>query len=502
MSGGPTDPGTTSVALGDETRALQARVTALEEALDLAADRLDPEPVAHARAAVTRLRERLALGVDHTVVALAGGTGSGKSSLFNRVSGLQFAEVGVRRPTSSRVTACVWGPGGDPVLDWLGVDAELRIQRESLLDGETEAPLRGLVLLDLPDHDSVEPAHREVVDRLLPQADLLVWVVDPQKYADEALHAGYLRALAGRDTSMLVVLNQIDTVRPQERASLLRDVARLLAEDGLPDVPVVPASAATDEGIAELRAGLATVVAGRSVGARRAEQEVVVAARELTDGVAPRDPAPTALATGTAVSALVEASGMDAVTDAVSAAVRGRGVRVPQIVPVHPDAVRLARDSWLAGATADLPRRWAQDVHERVASAERLGRHVGEALGDITVSVRRSRPAGALRALAAVLGVAALVVLGVGAGTVSGGSGRSGATGTFATGAVLAVLAVTSLLVARAVRSSAAVRSSGRVREESRAAIERVARQDLVEPAAEVVAEHRRVRDLLTTARG
>ncbi|GEK16392.1 hypothetical protein CPE01_01250 [Cellulomonas persica] len=487
------------MTVGEETRALQARVSALEDALELGGTRLDPDGADEARAAIARLRERLALGVDHTVVALAGGTGSGKSSLFNRVSGLQFAEVGVRRPTSSQVTACVWGPGGADVLDWLGVHPDLRIQRESLLDGETEAPLRGLVLLDLPDHDSVEPAHRAVVDRLLPQADLLVWVVDPQKYADEALHAGYLRALAGQDTSMLVVLNQVDTVRPQEREPLLADVARLLADDGLPDVPVVAASAVTDEGIRELRAGLAAVVAERSLAARRAEQEVTATARRLTEGVAPREPAPAALATGPIVASLAEASGMDAVTDAVAAAVRGRGVRVPQIVPVHPDAVRLARDSWLAGATADLPARWAGAVRERVAGAQDLGRHLGEALGDVTVTVRRSRAAAVLGVVAGVLGLAALVVGGIGMGELVGGRGVGVA---LEVGIGCAIVAAVCFVVSRVVRNRAAQRSSQRVRDEGRAAIEAVARRDLVQPAAEVVGEHRKVRGLLEAARG
>lgn len=119
-----------SVRIGEETRALEARVGALEEAIELGGERLDAAAVAEARAAVERLRERIALGVDHTVVALVGGTGSGKSSLFNRISGLSFADVGVRRPTTSQVTACVWGTDGDAVLDWLGVDPQRRIQRE------------------------------------------------------------------------------------------------------------------------------------------------------------------------------------------------------------------------------------------------------------------------------------------------------------------------------------------------------------------------------------
>ena len=53
--------------------------------------------------------------------------------------------------------------------------------------------LQGLVLLDLPDFDSVETAHRLEVDRIVELADALLWVVEPQKYADAALHDRYLR---------------------------------------------------------------------------------------------------------------------------------------------------------------------------------------------------------------------------------------------------------------------------------------------------------------------
>ena len=65
------------------------------------------------------------------------------------------------------------------------------------------------MLLDLPDFDSVEHAHRLEVDRLIELVDLVVWVVDPQKYADAALHDRYLRPLAGHAGVMLVVLNPV-----------------------------------------------------------------------------------------------------------------------------------------------------------------------------------------------------------------------------------------------------------------------------------------------------
>lgn len=357
------------------------------------------------------------------------------------------------------------------------------------------------MLLDLPDHDSVEPAHREVVDALLPQADLLVWVVDPQKYADDALHSGYLQRLAGQDTSMLVVLNQVDTVRPAERASLARDVSRLLAADGLPDVPVRTASATTGEGITELRAGLASVVAGRSLAARRAETEVQTATARVAAGLAEREPAPTALATGPLVETLSAASGLDAVSDAVAAVVRGRRRRsqVPHIVPVHPDAVRLARASWLSTATGGLPRAWVDDVEARVAPASRLGTHLADALGAVTVTVRRSVPAAVLGWCAVALGLVTLLVGGLAAGRMLGPDGAR--VGADVQVAVVAALAAAACAVgAGLVRRSAARRAATRVHDEGRAAIEGVARTDLVEPAAAVVAEHRRVRGLLEAA--
>ena len=143
---------------------------------------------------VERAGSRLALSRDHTVVALAGSTGSGKSSLFNALARLKLSPVGVRRPTTGVAHACVWGPlePANRLLDWVGVLPRQRFVRESALDGDDEAALRGLVLLDLPDFDSVERGHRLEVDRLLGLVDQVVWVVDPQKYGDRILHQAYL----------------------------------------------------------------------------------------------------------------------------------------------------------------------------------------------------------------------------------------------------------------------------------------------------------------------
>src|SRR3712207_1664839 len=144
---------------GFSTEELETRTSALESALDSGGEQLDYAHVGRARAVVGKVRERTTLAGDHTVVALAGATGSGKSSLFNALVGADVAKIGARRPTTSRPTAAVWG-GVDAgeLLDWLKVDARHLVRPGDA--GSGGASLTGLVLLDLPDFDSREVSHR------------------------------------------------------------------------------------------------------------------------------------------------------------------------------------------------------------------------------------------------------------------------------------------------------------------------------------------------------
>src|ERR1700733_15813531 len=126
-----------------------------------------------------RAGERLRLSGSHTVIALAGGTGSGKSTLFNALSGATFSPPGVTRPTTRHVHACVWGiQGAAPLLDWLNVQRRHRYARASVLDSG-ESDLDGLLLLDLPDHDSVVTASMAAVARLGNLGGTLAWVPHP-----------------------------------------------------------------------------------------------------------------------------------------------------------------------------------------------------------------------------------------------------------------------------------------------------------------------------------
>src|SRR6476646_6129323 len=255
------------------------RIDGLDQATEAARGRLDDELVADARAVVDRASGRLRLSADHTVVAIAGATGSGKSSTFNALTGLELSAVGVRRPTTSWATACVWGrEGADELLQWLGIPPRHQTTRDSMLDTvRGDNALEGVVLLDLPDHDSTEVSHHLEVDRLVQLADLLVWVLDPQKYADAAIHDRYLAPLASHQDVMVVVLNHIDTVPEERRQAMVDDVRRLLVADGLAKVPVIALSARQGIGIAELRGEIAQRVSAKKMTRARLDADLKAA---------------------------------------------------------------------------------------------------------------------------------------------------------------------------------------------------------------------------------
>ncbi len=257
-----------------ERLGLSSRLAALARLVQIGDERRGPdgfsdELLTEAGDLLKRAGQRLVLSASHTVVSLAGGTGSGKSSLFNQLSGADFSAVGVTRPVTSEAHACVWGiAGSGPLLEWLGVPGRYRYARASALSSG-EPAMNGLVLLDLPDHDSVMGHATGLVDKLVGRSDLLVWVLDPQKYADAAVHRRFLVPLAGHSEVIAVVLNQCDLLTAAQVEDCVNDLRRLLDNENLPDVQILVTSATTGAGIEELRKLLIDAVSARKAAAAR-----------------------------------------------------------------------------------------------------------------------------------------------------------------------------------------------------------------------------------------
>jgi hypothetical protein len=225
-------------------------------------------PIDEARAVAGQVAGRLGFPAETYVLALAGGTGVGKSSLLNALAGSPVSDASVRRPTTAKPLA--WVPrssrpdlGG--LLGWLGIsDREVR--------DHAEEALGNVAILDLPDLDSIEEEHRQRVEAILPRVDAVVWVTDPEKYHDAILHDDFLAAWLPRLERQVVVLNKTDRLSTDDATRVRRDLERDLASLAGGSargfrVPVLLTSARASDsgGIDQVREWLAGAVEAKRV---------------------------------------------------------------------------------------------------------------------------------------------------------------------------------------------------------------------------------------------
>lgn len=527
---------------------LETRADVLTEVTAQAGSLLDPEAVAHASAVAARIRERTALSAHHVVVALAGSTGAGKSSLFNALVGETVAEVGVRRPMTSIPRAAIWG--GDPgtaLLDWLDVAGRHRV-------ANGDAALDGLVLLDLPDFDSRVEAHRAEADRILALVDLFVWVTDPQKYADAVMHDQYIAAHTRHEANTVVVLNQADRLTPEARAQCIADLTRLLEADGLTRPQVIATSATTGMGVDELRARMAGAVADRQSSLRRLDADARDAAARLRAGVGDREAVIDEATRERLVSALARAAGVPAALAAVQRsylrdAARHTGLvftrwrrligadpltrlrlgqqvtdeasqaraelqrsSMPEPTPAAKAEMDLAVRGLSESATTGLPPRWAQAVEDAAHPGEADLRDALDRAVSRTVVRHRTplwwRAVGvvqwlvALIVVAGVLWYAALALAGWLQFVLPDVPRWGPAPYPFLM--IVGGLVVGLLLagVSRAVAGPASQRRRRAVERALRAAIAEAADGSVIAPVEQVLGRHREIRTRLDTAAG
>jgi len=138
------------------------------------------------------------------LMVMAGPFGSGKSSVINALLGEEVMEVGPI-PTTDHIVILRKGPD---------------IQRTRAGDVETvfhPSPLlENLSLVDTPGLESVFRTHDEVTRRFLHRADVVVLVM----IATQVLTASnleYLQELKAYGKRVIVVVNQVDVLEPDER---------------------------------------------------------------------------------------------------------------------------------------------------------------------------------------------------------------------------------------------------------------------------------------------
>lgn len=304
-------------------------VASLKDAISYGEGRVPETVLLDAAETLERLSQRRELSTEHTVIGFFGATGSGKSTLFNAIAGQNIALSAPTRPTTSTVQAAIWeAEGSEELLNWLGIDKRVYPQTQALAAegeategneaggnnkptggaaapnavtepapglfnrirravggrGEMRTRTGGLILLDMPDFDSVTTTNRDLAARMMRYVDVLVWVVDPQKYADAVIHRDFMVPLAASGAQALCVLNQADKLAPAEVPAVLASLTRLLQAEGTEAhllAPPIAVSARTGEGVDVLRDLLAQVAAAKSLSLQRTDAQLHATASQL-----------------------------------------------------------------------------------------------------------------------------------------------------------------------------------------------------------------------------
>jgi GTP-binding protein EngB required for normal cell division len=257
---------------------LDERLARLREAVEAARSIGLQDEAAAARRVARRVGRRAGFGGSVYVMALAGGTGVGKSSVLNALAADEVSEVRAIRPTTDRPVAWVAETRRaevTPLLEWLKVDSVVTHDDPGLAD---------VVIVDLPDVDSVRPEHRALVDSLLPRIDAVTWIVDPEKYDDARVH-DYWRSLARHADRLRFVLNKADRLTDAQRRMVADDLRARLVADEIPRPVLHVVSAADGAGIDRLRFELAEAAHAKVIIAAKLEEDRAEAAERLARAV-------------------------------------------------------------------------------------------------------------------------------------------------------------------------------------------------------------------------
>lgn len=160
------------------------------------------------------------------VVAFMGGTGVGKSSLLNKLSGQAIAKTGVVRPTSKEVTLY-----HHQTVSLHQLQDTFPLQDIQLSQHNDESN-QHVLWIDMPDFDSTEEKNKHIVMQWLPYVDVLIYVVSPERYRDNK--AWQLLLAEGASHAWLFVMNQWD----RGDSSQYEDFKKQLAKAGF-DNPVI-----------------------------------------------------------------------------------------------------------------------------------------------------------------------------------------------------------------------------------------------------------------------
>ncbi|MFP4500521.1 MAG: GTPase [Candidatus Hydrogenedentota bacterium] len=233
-------------ALGAFDTALGALAEALESQPALR-DRLFDD-TAEWRALLTYKLVPHLSGEGCLVAAVAGGTNTGKSTVFNLLLGETASPVRttaaatvhpVLAGNENRARQCLAGrlvPEFDArPLEHASEVLENKTPEATLFVHRCDSLPDRLVLLDTPDIDSIETRHWAVADNIRAAGDVLVAVVTPEKYKDERV-IGFFRHAHAAGRVVLPVINKANDA--EDFAVAQQQLGAFCADVGLVEPPL------------------------------------------------------------------------------------------------------------------------------------------------------------------------------------------------------------------------------------------------------------------------
>lgn len=352
------------------------------------------------------LRDRAKLGLSHTIVSLVGGTGSGKSSIFNCLTNSTHADVGVLRPTTQEPASAVWknslreeknrdrasesinnneylfsetklvSDGEEKILDHLGVSNERRI----VIRDEGDSSFAGVVIIDLPDHDSLRIENAQYVEKIAPLSDVLVWVVDPQKFADPG---SYLSLLDHRRKATVVVVNHQDLLSRQELRAVVKELREIIDANNLHEVLVITSSARDNDGISAIREEILEANLGNSAQSSFAEQVEYLEA-QVKDLLASERQLLSTTATENATVDILEASGAGAINQTLLRNLI-KGAQITQVLQLPSfHIIDSIKQKFITELTNDYPSHWQEKIASYPAKTAKFERKIKRSLSTVS----------------------------------------------------------------------------------------------------------------------
>jgi hypothetical protein len=188
-------------------------------------------------------------------IVFIGGTGTGKSTLFNALIGKALSETGVERPKTSG--PLVYAHKSTPIekdfpfaaagiqrirVDEVPPSGYSGVPGQLLLLVHDREELSHLVIVDTPDLDSLELKNRQMVEELQLLADLVIFVASQEKYADEVPFRFLARLHLGEKPYYLLLNKAEDGLTADEVLDVLQGQGLQVSADRFWLLPYIPSN--------------------------------------------------------------------------------------------------------------------------------------------------------------------------------------------------------------------------------------------------------------------